>query len=329
MARRDSTLANIITSTSEEEVLYKEQQKDDLEYNDAVFKYSTFEKLGIRNVKMKGGAIKQSILDDVYARKGKFEKVDFTGTTFHNCNFDDAIFEDCIFKYCKFYNTLIQAEQIKKCLPKEANLRKELAQNLKVNYTSLGQKENSDKFLDIEIEATQAELWAIFISKDRHYRDKYNWTAQVASLFEFIGFKISSFLWGYGHKVKKLIFSFTVIFFILSLVLYISQQGFQEELPVVNKEINKDSLQSQPLAKREKTDIVEPTLVILDSSKPKTTQKLNFFQSIKIIASESVGYSTAKSPENDSARFIIFLAKLLGIIYLGLLVSTLHRKIAR
>jgi Pentapeptide repeats (8 copies) len=330
MARILRLLDKTITTRLTVGSLYQGEQLDKLEYNDAVFLNCTFENLGITDAVMTGGAIKQSMLDDVYARKGKFKKVDFTGTTFRNCNFDEAVFDDCFFLYCKFYNTLIKVEQIQRCLPKEANLRKDLAQNLKMNYINLGQKGNSDKFLDIEIEATQAELWAIIISKDEYHRKKYNRLDQITSSFKFIGFKISSFLWGYGHKVRKLIRSFMIVFLTLSAALFYSQQNSQEELSKPNKEIKQDSFKRQEtLNNSKKKNTVKTMLVTPDSLETKKLPKLDFIQSIKVIASESVGYSTTKPPDNDSAKLIIFLAKLLGIIYLGLFVATLYRKIAR
>lgn len=307
MPREKKELVDITNQLEIKNILYQDEQKDNLKFTKTDMRFCTFERLGIKKAEFSEMRITQSIFDDVYARTATFKDVDFTGTIFRNCNFDKAKFNTCKLWYCKFYNTSLPVDEIVKCLPPEANLRKDIAQNLKMNYLSLGQKDNADIFLDIEINAGQEELYEIFKAKNEYYKKKYDTLDRIGAFFKYSFSLFSGFLWGYGHKVRKLLLSYSIMVLILSFCLFQCDAKFQVESI-------KTYQTTEPQASASNQDsILKPELLA----------------SMEIILCESVGYSTKNTPINIQAKSIVLITRFLGIIYLGLLGATLYRKIAR
>ena len=180
---------------------------------------SKFINVGIKNAKIQDSSLTQVIFDDVYGRNAEFENVDFTGSTFRNCNFKKAKFNGCTFKYCKFYNTELPVSEIIRCLPTEPNLREELSKSLKVNFSQLGDKKNSDKFLDLEIKAQQVEMFEIFKSRTKYYKERYDQIDRIEYLLKYLFSRAGGLIYGHGFKIQRLVFSFLVFILFLSLFL--------------------------------------------------------------------------------------------------------------
>lgn len=290
--RIDTLLNNAPISSIGEYLNFSDQNSDTFEISGINLRFCTLERLGLKEGVFNGGNIKQSLLISIYGRKAEFNSVNFTGTHFKDCNFEKAKFKNCTFSYCSFTNCQLPHQDIIACLPKEPNLRKEIATNLKVNFNNLGKKDISDKFLDIEIKAEQMELWAIFIRNESYYRDKYNLVDQLKSLIKLFKIKTSAFVWGYGHNVISLIKSFCIIGLILALIIYLTKIEFN---------INSYGSYS-----------------------------LNLWDSIKLIFSELISFNSNQLfPNTAFGKFMLYFSHFIGTIYLGLLGATLYRRIAR
>lgn len=190
--------------------------------------HSKFIRIGIRKANISDCRFRQCIGVDVYARNTVFKKVDFTGSIFIGCDFSYAKFDNCIFEHCKFYNCFLPGKEIEKCLPtKKWNLRKELANNLKVNFNSIGRKELADYFLEIEIRAKLREKWNIVWSTEEHYK-KYHFFARLKKLGEYILGNVLFYTTGYGIKWRYVLFSYIGILFCLVMVFGDGKGNFGE-----------------------------------------------------------------------------------------------------
>jgi hypothetical protein len=286
-------LSEIPTSDIGNNLCFQDEQNDNLQVEGVNVRFAYFYRVGMKNAKFTGGRITQSILEDVYARKAKFLNIDFTGTTFRNCNFEKATFSSCNFKYCKFENCQLPINEIVNSLPQEPNLRMDLANNLKTNFAGIGQKKHSDTLLDIEIEAEQKELKAIFLSKTGYYRERYDLIDRIESLLKLIKTQVSAFIWGYGHKVWRLLFSYCIIMLFFSALIFFFHNDYFIEGEGIERQLN----------------LIESVFLVFASS-------INF---------PNIDYQ----PLNELSRIILFFVSFLGFVYLGLLAATLYRKIAR
>ncbi len=274
-------------------LLFSDQQQDNFESSKSIITASSFIRLGLKEAVFKDCSFTQSNFEDSYFRKAVFKNVRFTGSSFRFCNFDKASFQACDFRYCNFYHCKLPKDEIKSCLPPEPNLRRDLARNLRANYEMIGDRKSADTFLDTEIQAYENELKAIFYSKTEYYKTHYNLLGQIEAGIKFIVSKLSGMVWGYGHRVARLILSFFLITCCLSVITYLGQLKF----------------------------------FVSSNSVPR---KLTFFESINMGFCETVS-ATSKSfiPSTLGGQLVTLSASLFGTLFLALLAATLYRKIAR
>jgi len=273
--------------------IFKNESESKFEFEQTKIFLSTFDRIGLKGCDIKNSDFTQCVFMDCYARKGIFTNVNFTGSTFVNCNFHGAAFKSCTFKYCNFQNTDIPDVEIENCLPTEFNLRNDLCRNLKVNYSSLGNKKSSDKYLILELEASRKEMYSIFWGETEYYREKYNVIERFKSFAGWIKLHLDRFFYGHGIHVWMLLISYLVISCVLSLVAIIWDAEF-----IANNS----------------SEAFNP----------------NFAEIWLAVLGESIKYSFLEIDPFDSfGKLIMYISRLIGLLYLGLLTATIYRRIAR
>ena len=131
------------------------------------------------------------------------------------------------------------------------------------------------------------------MSKTQYYKTHYNWLGQLGAGSKYITSKLSGIIWGYGHRVSRLILSYLILTFVLSLITYFFKLQF----------------------------------FVADGN---TQRKLFFWESISMGFSETVGASSISYvPTTFGGQLVTYSASLFGILFLALLAATLYRKIAR
>lgn len=157
----------------------------------------------------------------------------------------------------------------------------------------IGDKKAADIFLDIEIQANEAELKAIFLSNTEYYKKHYNPLDQVKAGLKFVGSKISGMIWGYGHRVGRLFLSYFIITCLWSLMTYFGKLIF---------DVPTDGIQ----------------------------RSLNVWESLYLGFGQTVGLSGLPfSPITLFGKIIMLSESFLGTLFLALLAATLYRRIAR
>ncbi len=274
-------------------LLFSDQQQGKIRISDVNISASSFIRLGMKEEVIKDCAFTQSNFEDSYFRKAEFKNVRFTGSSFRFCNFDKASFQACDFRYCNFYHCKLPGDEIIACLPREPNLRRDLARNLRSNFEMIGDKKTADIFLDIEIQANENLSKSIFLSKTEYYKNHYNLLDQVREGLKFLGSKFSGLVWGYGHRVGRLFLSYIAITIFCALITYFGKINFL-------------------------------------AGNQNTPRPLTFWESIYMGFGETIGASSLSlTPISISGKLILLSASFLGTLFLALLAATLYRRIAR
>lgn len=217
-----------------ENLLFCDETRDGYQVENITVKISAFLRLGMSNAMFANSNITQSEFDKCYLRKCIFRNVDFTGSVFRDCNLDKASFDCCTLKYARFYNCQLDANEIENSLPKEPNLRLDLARNLRANFNQIGDRESAEHFLDIAMSAQEELLKKIITAKTKYYRDNFNLQDRIRSLVELNKLTISKYIWGYGYKIERLMMSYIVFILLFSLTSYLF--GFEY---IFNNQITK------------------------------------------------------------------------------------------
>ena len=274
-------------------LLFSDTVKDDLKVTDTAIQTCHFLRIGAKNASFKKCSLTQCLFEDVYLRNATFTDVHLTGSTFRNCNLDKASLQGCDLRYCTFQATHLNRDEVLGNLPVEPNLKRDLARNLRKNFESIGDKESADIFLDIEIEAHEQELLGIFRRKTAYYRSHYSGIDQVIAGLKYLSSRFSGVVWGYGHRVHRLVASYLIITFTFALITYFCQMPF-----VVDAQ---DSVRT-----------------------------LDFWQSIHYAFTESLGIGTSSpSPASIGAKALQVCQGFFSPLFLALLAAAVYRRIAR
>lgn len=273
-------------------IQFSDEIKDDLQVEGVKLTTCHFRRVGLKKAMFTNSKLTQCLFEDVYLRNASFDDVEFIGSKFRGCNLEKVEMSKCKFKYCTFDKTFINRDEIIANLPIESNLRRDLARNLKKNFESIGDKESADVFLDIEIQAQEEDWEKAWKSKEDYYRKHYpNWTDKFKAKCKSLLSKTSGVIWGYGHRIHRLLSSYLILTFVIGIIIFLFQSNF--------------SFGNQCLMKT-----------------------LGFWQSIYYTFAETLGISHF-TPVSVFGNALKFCLGLIRTLFLPLLAATLYRRIAR
>jgi len=175
------------------------------------FEYHVFIRLGAKKRNFRNVNFNFVIFQDCYLRNCFFEDCTFIGCVFRDSQFDGSRFEGCDFKYARFENTWFDEEILESSCPSWDNTRWIFARSLRTNYKALGDARLESKAAKIEIGATISHYYKAWSSNESYYRKKYTGWKRVACLLRWLSLKFSSWVWGNGESVGRLMMSTSVL----------------------------------------------------------------------------------------------------------------------
>lgn len=274
-------------------LVFADSVKDDLRIDGVKLQLCQFHQIGARNAKITNSSLTQCMFVDTYLRDASFSNVQLTGSTFRNCNLTRTRFQGCDLSYCVFQNTSFDKNEIAANLPCQPNLKRALARNLRKNCEDLGDKKSADFFMDIEIAAEEQEYCNRFFRRTAYYRDKYTSVDQVKAGAQFLKSRFSGLVWGYGHRIWRLIVSYALLILVFSFVTSYCR-----------------------------------LLFIVDNMP--SARAMSLWESFYYVLSDTLGFGAGPViPATVSAQILHLSQSFLGTIFLAMLVAALYRKIAR
>ncbi len=276
-----------------EHFLFCDEVKDDLQVSGATLQTCHFRRVGAKKASFKHSSLTQCLFEDTYLRNAHFSEVNLTGSTFKNCNLEKASFQGCDLRYCTFHVTRLNPDEIINNLPIEPNLKRDLARNLRKNYETIGDKDSADIFLDIEIEAHEQELLGISRRKTEYYKSRYTGFDQASAVLKYSASKLSGLVWGYGHRVRRLVASYLILTLAFGFITYFCDLPFH----------------------------VDPQA---------SARNLGFWESIYYTFAETLSLgATSFAPASTLAKGLQLFQGFLGTLFLALLAAAAYRRIAR
>ena len=274
-------------------LVFQDEIVDNVTINDVKFQACQFRRLGMKDARVEGATLAQCCFEDCYLRKAHFVSTQLTGSMFRKCNLEKATFQCCDLRYCTFEATRLDRNEVIGCLPVEPNLRRQLAQNLRKNFETLGDKDSADAFLDIEIRAHEEELLGAFRQRTEYYRSHYNSLDQAMAGLKYLGWKINGIVWGHGHRVARLIRSYVCLTLMFGLVVYCGRLNYN---------------------------------VVAESS----IRALGFWESLyQAFAATVRAAGIPFLPASPVSLALQVFEGLLGTLFLALLAASIYRRIAR
>ncbi|XQY92501.1 pentapeptide repeat-containing protein [Metabacillus sp. HB246100] len=289
-------LEDLDENSTSDKLEISDQEDDRLELSNVrLFKSKLFN-LGLKHAVFSTCAITQSDIEKCYLRKAKFVNVDFTGSNFIDCDLENAQFNSCNLRYATFRGCKINLQEIYGCLPSEPNLKLALLKELRLNQLGLGENKSADEIL-IKIHDTEKELLIERVKCSTSYhREREDFISRTIALFNYLMLQLNDFIWGYGLKLSRLFRTALLTLLIFALLIYFFTE---KEYITVTENGNK---------------VIE----------------LNFWQSLYASYTNftTVGYGHF-TPNQLTSSLLFAVENLLGLIFIGFLVSGVYRRIAK
>ncbi|MEC1716440.1 pentapeptide repeat-containing protein [Schinkia azotoformans] len=254
---------------------------------------SKIEGMGLNKAKFTHCDITQTTFDNCYLRNATFHNVDLTGSKFINCNLEKTKFRICNLNYTEFSKCKLNIDEILENLPTQSNLKLTLLKQLLINQNEMADYKSSDRLLLMIADEERLDWKNKFLAKNSYYNNMKS-IDRLFSLYYYIVYSISGFIWGYGLRISRLI-----RFAIISILLF-AFINYTFSLKYIDK-INNNSTRSLDL-------------------------KESIFQSFLAFSNNGFGEYV---PVGFLSNALFIVESSFGIIFLGFLVSAFYRRIAR
>jgi hypothetical protein len=211
-----TTSATETLTAVERLIVVDKQWSDDSTVTAVTFENHFFERVSAKKVRFENVAFRYSTFQGCYLRSCEFVSCDFTGCKFVGSNLNGSNFTDCDFKYALFERTVVGSNLLDDSPPRQPNQRLWFARTLRANYQSLGNTDDVNKAMLLELEATRLHLKKAWASKDRYYRGKYKGLERAVAFARWAGFNAGHYAWGNGERPWSLIRTIVGVIFILA-----------------------------------------------------------------------------------------------------------------
>ena len=193
-------------------------QKVGGDMSDAELRNRLFVRLVAKGKTFRKVDFRYCIFDVCYLRDCVFDSCNFTGCRFVGSNLHGSKFSGCKFDYAWFERTLIDSSILDTECPGPDNLRLKFARTLRINYQQIGDAQSANKAIEVELEATQSNLYKAWRSNESYYRKRYTHWRRLKAFGEWLEFKLLDFVWGNGESPLKLLRTGGLILVTLSIV---------------------------------------------------------------------------------------------------------------
>jgi hypothetical protein len=274
------------------EALFEADRVDDQTFEGLRFEHCTFANVSFKQAKLISCTFENCVFTECYFRLATLDSSRFHGCKFINCDFPKTSFRQCTFVYAQFRGCFIPYEEFGHSLPKEANLRRLLAENLSREAEAAGASADSRQYRLQGYRSYERYLWNGLLGADAWSREHFPSLGErlVAGLRLCVRWA-NRMLWGYGERGLVLIRNAAIVVILLFPLLYYL---WRDDLAQVGGGVNGASY---------------------------------FLLSIDAFLNGSA--FSGVSPTTSFTRVLVLAEVLLGLIFIGLAVTLLFRWITR
>ena len=220
MCNKDIRKIKDITPSMHENLLIADENHPNTEFKNINLKWGLLVRLGMKDSKVHDCIFRHCTFEGCYFRNTQFRNINFTGSFFKNCNLSKATFEACCFWYVQFSHCYIEYDEVLRSIPPESNISIPLLQSLRQNAIEMGEKRVADKILMKEIQIQKNELVNQILSRTSYYKNRYDMFERIISSLKLLGYLLEGFIWGYGLKLKNLLFSGILVIFAFGFLIF-------------------------------------------------------------------------------------------------------------
>ena len=199
---------------------FASQRHDATAIKSPSYEHCTFANFSFKEAKFENGNFLDCVFIGCYFRRAELTNCHFVGCRFFDCNFNHVALKSCDFRFSIFRRCQVTYSEIEYSLPREPNMREELARNLSVESSRLGLSQEARRYRIAEIRAHEEHLRAAISGKSQWYKEHFDGLARFKALLECTLSLLNRWLWGYGEHAIVLIRNLAVLAFIAFPILF-------------------------------------------------------------------------------------------------------------
>ena len=200
------------------------QRLDSEKIDSPDYKHCTFANLSFKKSQIDNGMFLDCVFINCYFRRAELTNCRFIGCRFLDCNFNHITLKSCDFKFSKFRECQVNHAEMKYNLPREPNLREELARTLSIESSRLGLSREARRYRITEIRAREEHLFAAISGNSQWYKEHFDYFARMGAVLSLVGSLLNRWLWGYGERAAVLVRNLVgLVFLMFPTLFYISK----------------------------------------------------------------------------------------------------------
>ena len=194
-----------VSTTPVKDLIFAADRKDGHTFENLEFQHCTFANMSFKEAKVSNCRFVDCSFLGCYFRKSKMVGSTFVGCKFLNCEFPKVTVQSCDFRYSKFEKCALPFDEMEHSLPREPNLREELADGLAIAADLVGLQRDRRRYRLAAIQAKKEHLKAAIVSKSEWYQRHYSGLRKVNALGRLLMSYVFGTVWGHGEKPMVLI----------------------------------------------------------------------------------------------------------------------------
>ncbi len=215
-------------TTAATDILFAAIRKDGETVDGSEFMHCTFANVSFKEVILKQCRFTDCIFLNCYFRKCQMVGASFIGCKFVDCDFPKVRVQSCDFKYSHFESCSIPFAEMEHSLPREPNLREELAHALAIASDARGRGAEGRRYRLAAIQAREEHLYAATLGNSEWYRSHYSGLRKVKALGQFVTSKANGLIWGHGEKWSIIVRNlFVLVLVIFPTALWFARAGLE------------------------------------------------------------------------------------------------------
>ena len=179
-----------------------------------VFEHCTFANVSFKEATIRNCQFVNCAFLSCYFRKSLLIGSMFIGCKFISCEFPRVSVQSCDFKYSRFENCVLPYDEMEHSLPREPNLREELANGLAIAADAKGFQRDRRRYRLTAIQAQREHLQAAVMGQSEWYNSHYSGVRKLIALGQLLGNHLLEVLWGHGEKPLVLVRNILILTFL-------------------------------------------------------------------------------------------------------------------
>lgn len=198
-------------TTAAKDMLFAAIRKDGETLEGMEFEHCTFANVSFKEVSLKQCRFTDCAFLNCYFRKCEMAGSSFIGCKFVSCEFPKLTVQSCDFKFSRFEGCSIAFAEMEHSLPREPNLREELARGLAIASDALGFRGDGRRYRLAAIQAEEEHLRAAIFGNSEWYQRHYTGLRKLKALVQFLASRANGLVWGHGEKWHVLVGNLLVL----------------------------------------------------------------------------------------------------------------------